>query len=392
MNTHGLQAAGGKSQVKKKRLWLLLACHLTLVICNCFAAGAGTTAGEFLKIGVGARALGLGETQAALADDAFAAYWNPAGLAGLSAPQLCLANNRSFQDVNQQYGALAFPFRGAGTFAASFNRLGVEDFPGFDAQGTPAASLDSGATALGLSWGKNLIPGDAPGSGALLGLTLKSLQEEHANVKGRSLAMDAGFQLRPWSRWAWLRRASLGAAVQNLGQGVAFDKETAPLPSRLNAGLGYSHFLSGDLLTLGADWHLPFGEKSFMSAGAEYWLRGVFALRAGYRTAGEGEAGFRAGAGFLLKRIQLDYAWAGFADDLKAAHHVSLSLRFGPASAPPGLADDLFRYHAEQGKKYMELEMHDRAVLEFNQALKIKPRDPETLRRLLDCGERIQEP
>ena len=35
---------------------------------------------EFLNIGVGARALGMGKVQVSLADNATAGYWNPAGL------------------------------------------------------------------------------------------------------------------------------------------------------------------------------------------------------------------------------------------------------------------------------------------------------------------------
>src|SRR6185369_10023297 len=51
-----------------------------------FALGeqrAGTSSGTFLKIGVGARATGLGESFVAVANDPSAIYWNPAGLASV---------------------------------------------------------------------------------------------------------------------------------------------------------------------------------------------------------------------------------------------------------------------------------------------------------------------
>src|SRR4029077_18132794 len=51
-------------------------------------ARATPYAGEFLRIGVGARALGMGSAFVGLADDGTAAYWNPAGLATLSEHQL----------------------------------------------------------------------------------------------------------------------------------------------------------------------------------------------------------------------------------------------------------------------------------------------------------------
>ncbi|RMD93377.1 MAG: hypothetical protein D6813_04180, partial [Calditrichaeota bacterium] len=39
---------------------------------------AGTAMAQFLKIGVGGRAVGMGESFVAIANDASALYWNPA--------------------------------------------------------------------------------------------------------------------------------------------------------------------------------------------------------------------------------------------------------------------------------------------------------------------------
>ena len=53
----------------------------------------------FLKIGVGAKAIGMGESQVADADDLYAIYWNPAGLAQLQRPQLGLMHNEWFDGL-----------------------------------------------------------------------------------------------------------------------------------------------------------------------------------------------------------------------------------------------------------------------------------------------------
>ncbi|MBN1638193.1 MAG: UPF0164 family protein, partial [Ignavibacteriales bacterium] len=41
----------------------------------------GTTAANFLKIGAGARAIGMGGAYTALSDDIYSVYYNPAGIA-----------------------------------------------------------------------------------------------------------------------------------------------------------------------------------------------------------------------------------------------------------------------------------------------------------------------
>ena len=40
----------------------------------------GTTAAQFLKIGAGARAIGMGGTYTGISNDIYAVYWNPAGI------------------------------------------------------------------------------------------------------------------------------------------------------------------------------------------------------------------------------------------------------------------------------------------------------------------------
>jgi hypothetical protein len=39
---------------------------------------------EFLNLGVGARAMGMGNTQVAITDDVTSGYWNPAGMTGMT--------------------------------------------------------------------------------------------------------------------------------------------------------------------------------------------------------------------------------------------------------------------------------------------------------------------
>lgn len=354
---------------------------------------AGGTGAEILRMGAGARAAGLAETQTALADDVYAFHWNPAGLGLLRSPEISFMNNQSFEDVAQQSLAAALPVKRIGSIGAAVDRLAVEDLQGYDAQGAATRQLDSESRVFSFSWGRRLLARGAASQGVFGGVTLKSLREEHAEVDGDALAADLGFLWRPWhidaGRWAWLQRLSVGVAARNLGKGPKFDEETTPLPRETAVGLGHSTFLSGDILTLGADLRLPKGEKSFGSLAAEYWHRGLFALRLGYMTGLQNDAGLRAGAGLNVGRVQVDYAWAGFGDDLGPSHRLSLTLRFGRGPAA-GFADDYFKHHMEKGKSYMGRNEPNKAVLHFHQALRIRPQDPEAMALLLESGKKMQ--
>lgn len=66
-----------------------------------------TNAGGFLKIGVGAKAVGLGEAFTAVADDATTVFWNPAGLTNLTGREIHVSHTSWFADIDYEYIAYA---------------------------------------------------------------------------------------------------------------------------------------------------------------------------------------------------------------------------------------------------------------------------------------------
>ncbi len=62
----------------------------------------GTTGATFLKLGAGARAIGMGSAFTGLSDDASAIYWNPAGLGFTKRWELSFNYQKHFADFDYQ--------------------------------------------------------------------------------------------------------------------------------------------------------------------------------------------------------------------------------------------------------------------------------------------------
>jgi len=117
----------------RTRLPALLALSAGLLLLA-VPAHATRYAGEFLRVGVGARALGMGSAFAGLADDGTAAYWNPAGLATLDKHELQAMHAEQFGSIVQydylSYSApLGAPGKAKEGLAVSLIRLGVDEIP-----------------------------------------------------------------------------------------------------------------------------------------------------------------------------------------------------------------------------------------------------------------------
>src|SRR5512141_108181 len=95
----------------RKSLSALLVLAVALaVLATGSALAADKYAGEFLKLGVGARALGMGGAFVGLSDDATAGYWNPAGLGFLQTHTFLPSHAEEFgQALNYDFAAYVHP-------------------------------------------------------------------------------------------------------------------------------------------------------------------------------------------------------------------------------------------------------------------------------------------
>ncbi|MCG3205422.1 MAG: hypothetical protein KCHDKBKB_02143 [Elusimicrobia bacterium] len=381
-------------------------------------ADPGKTGLGFLSLGNGARSIGMGEAQSALAEASNAIYWNPAGLGLTPFPELTLTHAELFEDSAQQYAALALPLRkGArGTLGFSVTRFSITDIEARDAQAAlQNEKLEQEDLNLQVSYGFRVGPlrqgyggqgGLAPRSspqasvgGLYLGVGVKRISEKLAHVSASAFGFDVGAQYRPGEGPAralgeWARRMSLAVSALNMGKGPTFDKEETPLPQTTRFGLAYTHFLWGDALTLASDYEIAKSGENRMMGGAEFWVKNMLALRAGYVQGQDIGDEVRFGAGFRFQTLQIDYALARFGEALGDTHRFTLTFRFGEGAvkATTGLKPDLVGFYLSQAQDDLAAGSYHEAVINANNVLEVDPHNPQALQILFEAGERMKTP
>lgn len=280
---------------------------------------AGTRAMTFLKIGIGAKAMGMGESHVAATEDLYASYWNPAGLARLQQPQLALMHNEWFAGINHEFIGFALPISDIGTVGASANFLSFGELQGRDRDGNATTIFRPYDLALVVSYARDVTPALAFGANA------KLLREQIADESGTGMAFDFGglytFAELP---------LSLGFNAQHIGPRVQFVEEAFGLPFTFRFGAAYRPW--GDAFMLTADVVRPSDNDITTGVGAAYTIADILQLRTGYKykLGGNdlgGTSGLTGGFGLTLRRFQIDYALVPFGV-LGLTHRFSLVANF----------------------------------------------------------------
>ncbi len=237
---------------------------------------------EFLNIGAGARALGMGSTQAANADDATAGYWNPAGLVNVyEYPTASIMHADYFAGIGKyDYAAAAFPMNdSARTLGISLLRFGVDDIPNTLFLVNPDGSLDynnissfsSADYALLLSYAQ-LIKNDDPNTQLSFGANAKIIYRNvgsFANAWG--FGFDAGFMYRTDK----LRLGVVAKDITTTFNAWSFhftDEEKEALYLTDNDIPVKSTELTAPSLVLAAAYNIPFGERFHLLTEADFDL------------------------------------------------------------------------------------------------------------------------
>lgn len=306
---------------------LLLALTLPLS-----AEDINNSAAAYVRMGIGARIIAMGEAGTATANDVTAAYWNPSGLTDLKDIEFSSMYSLNMgYDRKYQYAAFGKRF-GFGVLAVNWINASVDDIIGTDDSGNLTGTFNDAEHNISLSYAnayKKLS----------YGLTPKFYL---SNMDGES---ESGMGLDLGLKYDLNQYIEAGLMVRDAYGKLAGDS----IPYQLQIGATAYPFLG---VTVAADMQMEKDESPKFVFGAEYWTSigrdpeadsklnvinvqekntwsDIFSnFQTGLRV-GFNDNRFSAGAGVKFRNFQLDYVYRiGNHDIFNDDHILSLILRF----------------------------------------------------------------
>ncbi len=290
--------------------------------------GAGTRSGQFLKLPVGAKAIGMGEANTALADDVNSIYYNAAGLARLEKKNVeymysgIFLKNKAAGDSNPGYHWVAFAMpisEKIGSAGIGLQYFSAGDINETDIRAAKVGTFSPSDLAVNLTYARKLM--EIP-----LGLNLKIINSK-IKESATTIAVDLGAQYTKLMD----NKLMLGFAVQNLGGSLKYETESSNLPILLRLGTGYKPM---ENWTTGLDFILPEDSDPILGLGTDYMHKinqdSSISGRLGYNSRNrkvDGFNGLTIGVGFGFRMATLDYVYSP-AGDLASTHRFSLGVKF----------------------------------------------------------------
>jgi hypothetical protein len=276
--------------------------------------GAGNTGLAFLKIGIGARSIAMGEAFSSLVDDGTAFIYNPARMNATENGNVTAMFNKTMLDMTTNYVGAKFRIKklgiGIGMLKTTISDIEVRNTPGAPIEKFSADNF-SGGISLSYELYKNLS----------LGVTGKLLYEKLYIDESSGFGMDIG------ANYIY-KNLSVAAVVSNLGSMNPLKIEPTKLPASLRFGASYLYRKDNLSLTGAVDAFKVIDGGSFHGHfGAEGGYKDFIYLRAGYQT-GYDNKGFTAGLGLKYKTLTLDYAMQPYSTGFGSGNSLSLGFNF----------------------------------------------------------------
>lgn len=297
---------------KKQKLLLSSIALFTLLFSITQISFAGVNAAPYLRLGAGARSLGLGGAFTAIADDATATVWNPAGLptATPSAQGYAFTfyTSKLTHDTTHNFLSVVKQLNPRNSIGLSWIRYGVENLTEYDNTGERRGEFSYSSNAYALSFGHSL---GALNIGASARILADSFGLDNIDPQTGFGGVDLGVIAHSHSHTTLtgnkIPTMSYGLALKHLGGSLAGDN----VPMVVDAGVAF-RLIKRDMVTFAFDVEYEFvelGESTTKAkVGVEYLIANTFAIRGGGHATRDRRSLF-AGFGVNVNELQVDYAY-----------------------------------------------------------------------------------
>jgi len=297
-------------------------------------SSSGTEGAAFLDIPVGAGPAAMGAAYTALATNAYAPTWNPAGLGRLTGTEVSAQYLSYLQSMNYEYLSGVFPLNIQGSethrgIGFSMQYLGSGDINRTDINpdgtpvnnGNPIGTFSSHYASYNMSYGQTLSEKLA------VGVTGKLINASIDDVSANAYAADFGALYKAGDK------VQLGASLVNVGTQLKFISEGDSLPMAFKAGAAYQ---PNSACLMSAEAEIEKNGLASFHTGTEWRPIEMVSLRVGYRTDTLNGlsplAGFSTGLGLHVWGQEFAYAWTPYSD-LGDTQYFSLLIHFGATEA-----------------------------------------------------------
>ncbi len=336
-----------------KKIILIFILLLPIAVFAGSFSKVGTAAAQFLKIGVGARANGMGGSFTAIANDVSTIYWNPAGIANLNRTSIGFTHSEWFADISHDFAGVVVPISSSDFLAVHATTLntGEQEVTTVVSPDGTGIFYDVRDLAIGLTYSRQLTDRFS------VGLTGKYVLQTLYNVQASSFTLDVGSYLR-----TGFHNLIIGMAISNFGGTMQLDgrdlitiadvnssfsgnynpdarltTQEYPLPLIFRVGLALDVVGGNDPVIQSEDYrltlategtHLNDNNERFNIGSELSWTETVF-VRAGYKINYDTEK-WALGIGVNIpignQKVVFDYAFIEF-ENLGSVSQFSLELQ-----------------------------------------------------------------
>lgn len=292
--------------------WRCTPIALALVLCGLGQSVADNNAAAFLESGLGTRGSGMGGAFSAVADGPSAAFWNPAGLAGLRGRSAEGAHQRLSLGRYQSNAAVAFNPRGDLGFGFAWIHAGVDGLTGRTNSGEITGQISDTEDAFLFALGLSPTPVFRLGASVkLLRQTVDVPQIGESTAKGRGVDLGVQYLFSESTRVSLMAR-NLGGRLQWTVTRSSSQTGTRRDPLSSDLVLGLSHRPTESVLLAG-DAHYN-TISPYANLGAEWTLSDLLTLRGGLNRLGQDDGSGSLAVGLTLRpmhseRLQFHYSY-----------------------------------------------------------------------------------